>query len=569
MSEFKRTSVMFTMPPDPSTSRREFLAALAAGGAALLTWRPVLGLQTLPGIENPLKYYPARDWEKVYRDQYRYDRTFTFVCAPNDTHNCRLRAFVRNGIFVRAEQNYDSGRVGDLYGNTATNAWNPRGCAKGYQMQKRVYGPYRLSGPLIRVGWKQWADDGFPSLSDNPELREKYKFNTRGLDTFVRVGWDEAYAYHAKAAVAIAKTYSGEVGAARLTKDGYEPEMIEAAHGAGTRCFKLRGGMGLLGVMGKQFSKARNLVKYTDLLEETKTKLYRIVSQEEEKFAATLDPSSGWFGESLIEGMKKLPTPGEYLWTKDKSTMVFVSQGHFHRGSDNPSDNAFPSKQIYLSSYYIDKYEITNAQYSQFVSAVGHKETPFSKTVAFQGHDFPVVGINWNDANLYAKWAEKRLPTEAEWEKACKGGEHIPDWQTQSNKISLFPNPIPARTYPWGETQPSVSLANYRQLSPPYDPYSRTSPVGFFSEGTSPYLCEDMMGNVMEWCYDQFDKAQYQSQETKNPRGPKHRHNESHVCRGGDWETDAFSLFSYKRYPYHPDSAYNTLGFRLVKDLGH
>jgi len=237
--------------PDLNTSRREFLAVLAAGGAALLNWRPLFGLQTLPGIANPLKHYPSRDWEKVYRDQYRYDRTFTFVCAPNDTHNCRLRAFVRNGIFVRAEQNYDSGRVGDLYGNTATKAWNPRGCAKGYQMQKRVYGPYRLSGPLIRAGWKQWADDGHPSLSDNPELRDKYKFNTRGLDTFVKVGWAQAYLYHAKAVVAIAKTYSGEGGAARLTKDGYEPEMIDATRHAGTRCFKLRGGMGLLGVMGK------------------------------------------------------------------------------------------------------------------------------------------------------------------------------------------------------------------------------------------------------------------------------------------------------------------------------
>ena len=118
-------------------------------------------------------------------------------------------------------------------------------------MQRRVYGPYRLTGPLIRKGWKRWADDGFPSLSDNPGLRDEYKFTTRGDDEFVSVTWEEVYRYHAKATVAIARTYSGEDGARRLRADGYEPEMIEETHGAGTRCFKLRGGMGLLGVMGK------------------------------------------------------------------------------------------------------------------------------------------------------------------------------------------------------------------------------------------------------------------------------------------------------------------------------
>src|SRR5262249_5908142 len=84
-----------------------------------------------------------------------------------------------------------------------------------------------------------------------PALRDKYKFNARGSDTFEPVSWEEMYRYHAKAAVAIARTYSGEEGEKRLKADGYEPEMIEACHHAGTRTMKLRGGMGLLGVMGK------------------------------------------------------------------------------------------------------------------------------------------------------------------------------------------------------------------------------------------------------------------------------------------------------------------------------
>ncbi len=231
-------------------NRRDFLASSLAISTQSLMLPHLFGLQPV-NIANPLGVYPNRGWEEVYRDQYRYDRSFSWVCAPNDTHNCRMVAFVRNGIVLRSEQQYESGKVKDLYGHTDTEHWNPRGCAKGFTQQRRLYGPYRLRYPLIRKGWKAWADDGFPSLSDNPELRDKYKFNSRGTDTFVRVTWDEIYRYHAKAVVAIAKTYSGSEGAKRLKADGYEPEMIDECHGAGTRTFKLRGGMGLLGVMGK------------------------------------------------------------------------------------------------------------------------------------------------------------------------------------------------------------------------------------------------------------------------------------------------------------------------------
>lgn len=231
--------------------RREFLqSALAAMGSGGMLSERLWAFEPV-SIANPLGNYPNRDWEKVYRDQYRVDRSFTWVCAPNDTHNCRMRAFVRNGVVIRSEQAYEGGTCKDLYGNTDTVHWNPRGCAKGFTQQRRVYGPYRLRSPLVRKGWKEWADDGFPSLSDDPTRRDKYRFNSRGTDTFVKVSWDEIYRYHAKAVMAIAETYSGDAGMARLKADGYEPEMIEACHHAGTRTFKLRGGMGLLGVMGK------------------------------------------------------------------------------------------------------------------------------------------------------------------------------------------------------------------------------------------------------------------------------------------------------------------------------
>ncbi len=231
-------------------NRRDFLTASLTLTSQSLMLPKLYGLQPV-NVANPLGVYPNRGWEETYRDQYRYDRSFSWVCAPNDTHNCRMIAYVRNGIVLRSEQQYESGKIKDLYGHCDTEHWNPRGCAKGFSQQRRLYGPYRLRWPLIRKGWKEWADAGFPSLSDDPSLRDKYRFNSRGTDTFVRVSWEDMYRYHAKAAVAIAKTYSGPEGVRRFKADGYEPEMIDECHGAGTRTFKLRGGMGLLGVIGK------------------------------------------------------------------------------------------------------------------------------------------------------------------------------------------------------------------------------------------------------------------------------------------------------------------------------
>ena len=233
-------------------SRRDFLKV--AGGTAagvLVLGQAGLALRRLTpvSVANPLEAYPSRDWEKVYRDQYHYDSSFTYVCSPNDTHACRFRAFVRNGVVMRSEANYDVARYADLFGNTATAAWHPRGCAKGYSLHRRVYGPYRLKYPMVRAGWKRWADDGFPYLT--PGLRDQYKFTSRGTDTFVRLSWDDVSRYMAKTFVATAEHYSGDAGAKRLADEGYEPEMIAAMGGAGTRTMKFRGGMGLLGVLGK------------------------------------------------------------------------------------------------------------------------------------------------------------------------------------------------------------------------------------------------------------------------------------------------------------------------------
>jgi len=236
---------------NPGLSRRELIqtgCVAAAGASPILGWS-LRALAARPDIANPLAGYPARDWEKIYRDQYAYDGSFSWVCSPNDTHACRVLAYTRNGVIIRMGTEYNYESYSDIYGNKATANWNPRQCAKGYTFHRLIYGPYRLKHPIIRKGWKQWADDGFPDLT--PELKTKYKFDSRGTDVHLRISWDEALKYIAKGYVSIGKRYSGDAGAKRLRDQGYPEEMIAETGGAGTRCFKMRGGMGLLGVLGK------------------------------------------------------------------------------------------------------------------------------------------------------------------------------------------------------------------------------------------------------------------------------------------------------------------------------
>ena len=178
--------------------RRRFLQFLGAGAAGT-----VLALEHgctfLRPVDdgNPLSRHVPRDWEKIYHDQYRYDSSFDWVCSPNDTHACRIRAFVRNGIVVRSGATYDYQNYADLYGNHASINWNPRQCAKGYTFHRVLYGPYRLRHPIVRKGWKAWAEAGFPELTaDN---KDKYYFSRRGDDEFIQMSWEDAFSSIARA----------------------------------------------------------------------------------------------------------------------------------------------------------------------------------------------------------------------------------------------------------------------------------------------------------------------------------------------------------------------------------
>jgi nitrate reductase / nitrite oxidoreductase, alpha subunit len=225
-------------------NRRDFLEVLrnvgfgAFAASATKSW----GLED---VGNPLASYPDRDWERVYRDLWKYDSTFTFLCAPNDTHNCLLEAYIRSGVITRIGPTMKYGLATDLAGNKATHRWDPRCCQKGISLTRRFYGDRRVNQCMIRAGFKRWVDEGFPRREDGTPSPDYFQ---RARDEWVRVPHDEAASIVASALKNIAETYSGEEGQDLLRMQHYEPEVIESTGGAGTQVLKFRGGMPLLGM---------------------------------------------------------------------------------------------------------------------------------------------------------------------------------------------------------------------------------------------------------------------------------------------------------------------------------
>ncbi len=231
-------------------SRRQFLFQTAATGAsvALISQQTVSAMQLLSPVDiaNPLSQYPNRDWEKTYRDLYHYDSSFTFLCAPNDTHNCLLRGFVKNGVVTRIAPTYGYQKATDLDGNQAGQRWDPRCCQKGLALVRRFYGDRRCKRPMVRKGFMEWVKSDFPRDENTGAVDQKYL--QRGRDSWVAVSWDDAFEFAGKALTNIAQTYSGEAGKQRLLAQGYDPLMVDATKGAGTQTLKFRGGMPPLGM---------------------------------------------------------------------------------------------------------------------------------------------------------------------------------------------------------------------------------------------------------------------------------------------------------------------------------
>ncbi len=235
---------------DGGLSRRQLLVGAAPAAMAGLALTPARAAQLLAGYSllqpidpglNPLAHYPERDWEQVYRDLYEPDSTFHFMCGPNDTHGCLLRASVKNGVAVYADPSYGYGKATDVYDNAASGRWDPRCCISGLSYVRRCYSDRRVKGHYVRSGFRRWVEDGFPR---NPDGRRPAEYTDgRGKEDFERVELDELNEIVARALVNIVETYNGDEGADRLTRQGYDPAMVDQVDGAGVRTLKYRGGM--------------------------------------------------------------------------------------------------------------------------------------------------------------------------------------------------------------------------------------------------------------------------------------------------------------------------------------
>ncbi len=233
-------------------SRRQILSAFPVLVAGLSL--PKFAGGGLPGFsflsttqegDNPLETYPDRNWEDVYRDLYTPDSQFHYLCAPNDTHGCLLKANVKNGVVVYADPSFGYKDTTDAYGNTASARWDPRICISGISYVRRFYSDRRTKGPMIRKGFKDWVEAGFPRDEGTGLPPAQYR-DGRGKEEFVSVEWDEAWEVIARTLINIAEAYSGPEGAARLKAQEYDEAMIETMHGAGTQVLKARGGMPLI-----------------------------------------------------------------------------------------------------------------------------------------------------------------------------------------------------------------------------------------------------------------------------------------------------------------------------------
>jgi len=242
----------YKMPEDSKRlTRRAFMKVAAGSGAGVLLsgWEfelfNFLKPKTANASESPLEFYPDRDWEKVYRNIYEADSQFHFLCAPNDTHNCLLKAHVKNGVIIRISPSFRYGEATDLYGNKSSHRWDPRICNKGSGLVRRIYGDRRVKGAMVRKGYKEWVEAGFPR--DPNTAKPPSSYFQRGEDKWLKLPWEEAFELAAKALKNISVTYSGDKGEKYLSKQGYDPAMMEAMHGAGTQTLKFRGGMAFLG----------------------------------------------------------------------------------------------------------------------------------------------------------------------------------------------------------------------------------------------------------------------------------------------------------------------------------
>lgn len=233
---------------------------------------------------------------------------------------------------------------------------------------------------------------------------------------------------------------------------------------------------------------------------------------------------------------------------KDGMMMIYVPAGEFLMGSretDPIADNdEKPQHRVYLDAFWIDQTEVTNAMYAKCVKA-GACQPP-SSTASYTFHayygdspydHYPVAWITWERARTYCEWAGRRLPTEAEWEKAARGTD--------------------GRLYPWGDATPNPNLLNFKA------DVGDTTAVGNYPAGASPYGALDMAGNLWEWVADWYSHSYYASSPAANPPGPAPQ--AYHACRGGSWNSAAEMVRTAARGNADPGRCDGIVGIRCAR----
>jgi len=260
-------------------------------------------------------------------------------------------------------------------------------------------------------------------------------------------------------------------------------------------------------------------------------------------------------------------------------TMIYAPAGSFLMGSaagdPEADDDEVPEHEVTLDGFWIDRTEVTNAQFALFVDATGHETTaevegwswvydgdtwaatngadwrhsagPNSDLAGLEQH--PVLHVSWYDSEFYCEWAGGRLPTEAEWEYAARGSD--------------------GNDYPWGDDFDG-ELTNFCDANCPFDHaddayddgYAQTAPAGSYSGGASWIGALDMAGNAWEWVHDWYDGEYYDSSPSINPTGPAD--GSFKVLRGGGWYYTSVDLRSADRYQTQPGGRYDLYGFRCA-----
>jgi len=251
----------------------------------------------------------------------------------------------------------------------------------------------------------------------------------------------------------------------------------------------------------------------------------------------------------------------------DQMIQIFVPAGEFIMGSDDieaqtieGNGRAYPEipvNTVYVNDYWIDKYEVTNQQYALCVAA-GVCDPPYlSKSETRPSYydnpeyaNYPVIYINWYMSKTYCEWTGRRLPTEAEWEKAARGTD--------------------GRKYTWGDDKPTGELANFCDTNCPRtianhnfdDGYADTAPVGSYPAGASPYGVMDMAGNVWEWTNTIINPYPYDPDDGRENPDPNLW--VERVWRGGPWSNGYWWVRVTVRYRSVPSYWYVNLGFRCA-----